>query len=1137
MPQAVNSHCRTLVTPTFGLLFCLALLFVSDLAFAQTPRPKLVTIGTPQAVRVSGQLRLRPQLAVADRLVVQFSSTPSPAGVVSVQGRVSGRVGRGLGHGMYLLELPAGTDIVAASRDLRGRPGVLLAEPDIMTYPAIVPNDPQYSSQFHLPQIKAPAGWDVTTGSADVVIAIIDSGLYLAHPDVAGKIWTNPGEIPGNRRDDDNNGFIDDVHGWDFYDNNNDPNPSPNGKDDDGNGEPDDQVNHGTLVAGTAAAIGNDGYGCAGVCWGGKIMPLQVFPDDGSTAVSNVISAINYAVANGADVINLSIGGSYTPLFTAPIAAAYNAGVVVVTAGGNEGSALNDSPTSWQSPVCNDGPNVGTDNHAIGVGAVDRFDRLASFSNFDTSTTKHFIDIVAPGEAIYGIAAYFPSIPGFNSYYQSNSGTSFSAPIISGLVGLLIGRYPTATPAEIIDMVRNAGDNIDSLNPGYVGKMGGGRINCGRALGVDMPPAAAQDLAAADTAGDDGGSITITWRKSPDDGSGSGKVTGYMLFRRETASSTFSRLATLPKGTETYVDAGAVDGADYYYKLRTTDGTLTSDTGIVGPVNSRNDAPPAQVAGLVAYDRPNDEGGAIVLGWNAYTAPADFAHYSIYRSSADFASTGHLTPVATVTNPSVVSYVDTSVSDGVDYFYVVGVRDTAGNEVRNLRAIGPVQSFSNDAITFAAGLHFLGPATVSTDGDPATLFGLAPGSFSYARWSPSTAGYVLDTGQRPLPNALKMDLGRGAWVKFNTAVTVHPTGRSAPAGDFSVDLSPGWHQLANPFFGPMSFRDATVTYQGATMDLSSAESSGIMGAFAWVYDSAAATYMLAYPRLGNTPSLIPAWRGFWVLCTKACTLTMSRPISGSAVRAAGVAPRVKISSQLPAEVAWTLPLRVSSVAGVDANSAVGVASRALAIPKPPAAGEAPVLTIGAANASEVAFNAVSLAQASASDVIWKMQVSNLRAGQTVRLSAPDLSPLPREAVPLLEDLATGQLVYLRTSADYVFTPRAGESQRQFRLTVGSRSAAPLQVQGLTTQAVRAGGARIAFTLSAPAACTVSVMNMAGREVRLLEEGKLRPAGNSTIVWDGRGQLGTKAPAGLYLLQVMARTPTGQSVRVVSPLKL
>ncbi|MGE5532247.1 MAG: S8 family serine peptidase, partial [Bacteroidota bacterium] len=640
MAQSTSAHSRTLVFPAFGLLFCLVLLLLSSGVFAQTVRPKLVTIGAPRTVRLAGQLRLQPQLAVADRIVVQFSSTPAPAGVVSVQGKVSGRVGRGLGLGMYTVELPEGTDVVSAARDMRGRRGVLLAEPDILTYPALVPNDTEYAKQFHLPQIKAPLAWDITTGKADVVIAVIDSGLYLAHPDVAGKIWTNTDEIAGNRIDDDHNGFIDDVRGWDFYDNNNDPNPSPNGIDEDYNGTPDEQVNHGTLVAGTAAAIGNDAYGCAGVCWGGKIMPLQVFPDDGGTAVSNVVEAINYAVANGADVINLSIGGGYTELFTAPITAAYNAGVVVVTAGGNEGSALTDSPSTWASPVCNDGSNVQTDNHLIGVGAVDRFDRLASFSNFDASTTKHYIDIVAPGEAIYGIAAYFPSIPGFNSYYQTNSGTSFSAPIISGLVGLLVGMYPSATPAEIIEIVRNAGDNIDSLNPGYAGKMGGGRINCAAALGVAMPPATVQDLAAADTSGDDGGSITVTWRKSPDDGGGSGKVTGYMLFRREGATGTFVKLATLAKGTEIYTDAGVTDGTQYYYKVRTTDGTLTSDTAIVGPATSSNDAPPAQVAGLVAYDRPADSGKAIVIGWSSYTAPADFARYSIYRSSADFASTG-----------------------------------------------------------------------------------------------------------------------------------------------------------------------------------------------------------------------------------------------------------------------------------------------------------------------------------------------------------------------------------------------------------------------------------------------------------------------------------------------------------------
>ena len=1134
------SRRRTLAWPAFGLLFCVLVLWAPLASDAAPLREKLVTLGPPRVVSAAGKVRVQPRVAVADRIVVELSAPLRGVGKVSLSGKTEGTYGRHLGRNMYVMDLPAGTDVVAAAAAMRGRPGVLAAAPDTLMYPALVPNDPHYSDQYHLPQIQAPLGWGVTTGSPNVVIAIIDSGVYLAHPDLAPNIWTNPGEIAGNGKDDDNNGFVDDVHGWDFYDNNNDPNPSPNGRDDDGNGEADEEVNHGTLVAGTAAAAGNDGYGCAGVAWGCKIMPIQVFPDDGGTPVSNVVAGINYAVANHANVINLSIGGGYTDLFTAPITAAYNAGVVVVCAAGNDGQALTDSESTWESPVCNEGDPLLHNNHLIGVGAVDRYDRKASYSNFDSSHS-HFVDIMAPGDAIYGDAAYFPDFPAFTSYFQTNSGTSFSSPIIAGLVALLISHNPPATPSagyvdDIISLIDSSGDNIDSLNAGYVGKLGGGRINCARALGVPVPPAAAQDLAAADTTGDDGGSITVTWIKSPDDGGGSGKVASYTLFRRTGASGTFAKVAVLAKGTESYVDTAVTDGTDYYYKLRTSDGTLTSDTAIVGPAQSRNDQPPTAVSGMVAYDRPNDTGKAIVITWSAYTAPADFQQFAIYRSTSDFATTAALTPIAFVTNTAVVSYTDTTVSDGVDYYYAVGVRDTAGNELRTLRAFGPVQSFSNDAIVFPAGLQLLGPATVPADSDPATLFGLTAGSFPYAVWSPTDSAYVYDTGQRPLSAALQLELGRGFWVKFASPVTVRPVGSSAPAGDFNIDLTPGWHQLANPFFAPINFADAAVTYQGATMDLASADSLAVLAAVAWLHDSSSQSYVLAYPPLDSQTTLIPAWRGFWVLCHKACTLTISRPLSGASVATAS-ARAVRKSSVAAAKVDWTITLRVSSAAGADSACYAGIASRALTLAKPPPAGDAPVLTMGAGNASEAGAYAVSLAQSTASSVIWKMQIKNLKPGQPVSVTAPDLSHLPAQSTAVLEDLVTGETLYLRTSSGYVFTPRAGETARQFSLTVTPRGAAGLQVQTLSAQASRSGGAEVSFTLSASAACTVSVRNIAGREVRRVEEEKLHPAGSNTVLWDGRNQVGARVPRGMYLLQLTAKTTTGQSVTAIRRLNL
>lgn len=1126
---------RTLVWPAFGLFLGIALLVMTAACgWTQTDRPKLVTIGAPRMVKVGGTVKLRPRVAVADRIVVQLNAPLQAVGTLSLGGRVQGKIGRSLGRNMYVVDLPEGSDVVAVASALRGQAGVLAAEPDILTYPAAIPNDPQYSYQYHLPQIKAPAAWDVATGSAEVVIAIIDSGVYTDHPDLASKIWINTDEIAGNGVDDDANGYVDDVRGWDFYSRNNNPNPSPDGKDGNSDGEADEQVNHGTLVASTAAAAGNDGYGCCGVSWGAKIMALQVFPDDGGTAVSNVVSAINYAVANGADVINLSIGGDYTELFNAPLLAAYNAGVVVVCAGGNSGDALTDAKSTWESPVCNEGSNVATENHILGVGAVDRNDRKSSYSNWDQSTAKHYIDIMAPGDAIYGDAAYFPAFPAFTQYFQTNSGTSFASPIIAGVAAVLIGQNPGATVPEIMQMIIGAGDNIDDLNAGYSGYLGGGRINLARAVGVPLPPSPARDLTAVDTSGDNGGSLTITWQTSPDDGSGSNKVTGYSLFRREGTTGSFTRRAQLNKGSTQFIDTPVTDGTDYYYRLRTTDGTLTSDTDIVGPVQSRNDQAPALVSGMIAYDRPSDTGGAITVGWSAYTAPADFKAFIIYRAPADFATTSGLTPLATLTDPSATGYVDSAVTDGVDYYYAVGVRDTVGNETRSLRAFGPVQSFSNEALTFAAGLHFLGAPSIPTDADPATLFGLVPGSFQYARWAPTEALYQSDGGVRPLAEALQLDLGRGFWVKFPQAVTIRPDGRSAPAGDFSIELTPGWHQLANPFFGPITFAEATVIYQGAAMDLLSASEVGIMAAVAWTYDTSTKNYALAYPPLGDSAVLIPAWQGFWVKAYKTCTLVLARPAASTAV-AKPTTAQARTTSAV--KVDWSVRLRVSSAIGQDSECAVGTASRALTIPKPPPANGAPVSTLSAANSDRGGQYAVSLAQFSTSAIIWKLRIANLRAGQAVRVETPDLSSLPADLTPLLTDPVNGQSVYLRTSAAYAFTPRSGETERELKLTVSTERAAALQIGALTAAAVRSGGAQIAFTLSAPAACTVSIRNLAGREVRQLEEGKVRPAGNNLVLWDGRSRLGVKAPPGLYLLEISARTETGQSVRTIGSLKL
>lgn len=1110
-----TSICRVSRNWAFGsLLLTIALLAGNNASAQERTLPKLVSVGPMRLMATRQGLRFRPQLAIADRLVVQVDrrgQQPNWAALRTADGPVV--VHRDLGRGSYIVSLPPNSDLLTAARQLRTQPGVRLVEPDCLIYPSLIPNDPKYADQYHLPLIAAPAAWDISTGATSVTIAIIDSGVWTSHPDLKTKIVSG---------------------GYDFYNGTNDPNPKPTGKDVDGDGLPDGEVGHGTLVAGLAAAVTNDNYGTAGVSWGAKILPLKVFPADGGTEVSTVISAINYAITKHVDIINLSMGGGYSPAFTQPLADAYAAGIVVVAAGGNEALEFTDSQSTWESPVCNDGDGVG-DNHVIGVGATDRYDRKTSYSNFDSATAHRFIDIMAPGDALCGPAPYFPAFPAFTSYFQTNSGTSFAAPLISGLCALLKTINPSATPAWIISQVRASGDNIDTLNPGYTGKLGGGRINLARALGVTLPPAAVLDLAAVDTPNDEGGSITLTWRKSPDDGAGSNKVTQYIIFRREGTGSWVQR-ATRPAGTESYIDSTTGDGTKYYYKVCTSDGSLATDSAVVGPVESRNDSPPAAVTGLTAADRPGDSGGAIVLHWDAYSAPADFKAFNIYRAAKSFTSTLGMTALVQLTDKTCVQYIDTTTSDGVDYYYAVGVVDTFGNEIRAVRAVGPVQSFSNGAVTLAAGLHFMGTPVVPVDGDPATFFGMPAGSFLYARWAPQAARYVNDTGARPLQENLVMGIGRGFWVNLISPVTVLPEGQSAPAGDFSVSLTPGWHQLANPYFASLDFSQSTVTYQGTVYDLDGANQAGILAAFAWTYDTVSKQYSLAYPPLPQAHP-IESWQGFWVLAQKNCTLALPRPLAPRQAASTITSQAVVHGKSLALKPGWLLPLQVSSSVGSDANCVIGTASSQFVVPKPPAANSAPKLAAAAPGAQGTGRYAVSLAQTASTGLTWNLQVEGLQAGQPVKLTSPDLSALPSDAVAVLQDLATGQSVYLRTTREYSFTPRSDEIARSFQLTISTRAAATLAVQGLVTQEVHGGGAQIMFNLSNAASCTVSVMNISGRTVRIIEEGRLRTAGNNVLLWDGCSQLGTRAPAGQYLLQVSAQTPSGQSVRAISPLRI
>lgn len=277
-------------------------------------------------------------------------------------------------------------------------------------------------NDWNLNSINAPEVWAHGITGEGVVVAVVDTGVDMSHRELSSSIWVNPGEIPGNGIDDDHNGFVDDVHGWDFSGGDNDPT---------------DLNGHGTHVAGTIAAA-NDGFGSTGVAYGATIMPVRVLGPDGSGSVADVAAGIRYAVDNGADVINLSLGGGYTStLFSALVYAGQN-GVFVAAAAGNESAATPSYPAAFSAELTN----------VISVGAYDSADVRASFSNGVGGSGA--VQVAAPGVGIYS------SLPG--NRYGRYSGTSMATPHVAALAALALAANPDLSPEALRSLIVEGAD-------------------------------------------------------------------------------------------------------------------------------------------------------------------------------------------------------------------------------------------------------------------------------------------------------------------------------------------------------------------------------------------------------------------------------------------------------------------------------------------------------------------------------------------------------------------------------------------------------------------------------------------------------------------------------------------------------
>ena len=342
---------------------------------------------------------------------------------------------------------------------LRRQPEVVYAEPVYLRKIFYTPNDPSISFQQHLTVIKAREAWDITRGDTSVVISIVDTGVDWQHEDLRASIWRNYKEIPNNGIDDDNNGYRDDIRGWDFG-----GLGSAGSQAAPDNDPREDASDHGTLVAGTAAASADNGIGVAGVGFKCKIMPVKVSQNNlrdsgGSPLIPNSLGyrGIAYAAENGAHVINCSWGGgSYNQFEQDVIDYAARLGALVVAAAGNESSNAVSYPAAYRN--------------VFSVAATNNSDRRSGFSNYG-----YWVDVAAPGEGIYG--TWQP-----NTYISFQAGTSFSSPIAAGIAALVKSVHKDWKPAQIAEHIRLAADNIDSKNPSYVRQLGYGRVNAQRAV-------------------------------------------------------------------------------------------------------------------------------------------------------------------------------------------------------------------------------------------------------------------------------------------------------------------------------------------------------------------------------------------------------------------------------------------------------------------------------------------------------------------------------------------------------------------------------------------------------------------------------------------------------------------------------
>ena len=369
---------------------------------------------------------------------------------------------------LYYAYFTGSTSPVIVAKALQQLAEIEYAEPKRIHYINKTPNDSLLQQQSFFNIVQAFAAWDSVRGEqGNVVVAIIDGGTDIGHSDLVANLWTNENEV-ANGIDDDQNGYVDDINGWNFANNSNDPTGLPSTP---GN------ANHGTHTGGIACAVTNNNIGVAGASWNARLMSINA----GSATTDNAIffgyEGILYAIQNGADIISLSWGSHGSPsLFEQEmIDLAVENGTLVVAAAGNSNITTLHYPSAYRN--------------VLAVGSTSDIDTKSSFSNYGT-----WVDISSPGQTILSTVK--------NGAFSPMSGTSMACPLVAGIVALVKTKHPDWTGIQAGEQVRVTADDIDNKNPSFTGLLGKGRVNAFRAVTESSPSIRVKDVSFSDSDGD-----------------------------------------------------------------------------------------------------------------------------------------------------------------------------------------------------------------------------------------------------------------------------------------------------------------------------------------------------------------------------------------------------------------------------------------------------------------------------------------------------------------------------------------------------------------------------------------------------------------------------------------------------------